>query len=74
MNTNHLDIRIKLLKKGYSLADVARKCDESRQMVYVALTTKGKKRGRYIKIRRTIAEIIGKPPERLWPKTFRKAA
>jgi lambda repressor-like predicted transcriptional regulator len=69
-----LDIRIKLLKKGLSLADVARKCGVDRQMVRYALRAPGRYREtKVLKIREAVAQEIKIPIEKIWRQN-RKAA
>ena len=75
MKQNPLNIRIKLLKKGITYSDVARKCGTSRQLVRFSLLSKGeKKASKCIEIQKTISGLINISPEKLWPKIFKKVA
>ncbi len=56
MNPN--EIRAELIRKGIALADIARMCSCSRQMVWLAVRG-GNGKGKSVIIRKKISELIG---------------
>jgi lambda repressor-like predicted transcriptional regulator len=60
------EIRGELLKHGYTLTDVAKKCKVS--VSYISQTIHQKKRTKGFKIRAVISELINIPEEIIWPK------
>lgn len=58
MKNDLLIIRGKLLQKGYTLADVAKRCKTSRQLVRYALGPAKAIRGEVILIREEVERIL----------------
>jgi lambda repressor-like predicted transcriptional regulator len=64
-----LNIRIKLLRKGRNLSDIARRCEVHRELIRYALRAPGRYREtKVLKIREAIAQEIGLPVEKIWPQ------
>jgi len=77
-----LDIRIKLLRKGKTYADIARECGCHRELVRYSVERQPRyKNTSMIRIQRFIGNLLEKDPNKIWPahkpkrkNHYRKAA
>lgn len=64
------EIKALIVLKGTSISDIARQARVSRQ--WVSMVVNGHKKSK--RIRKAIAQAVGKPVEELWPNGNNKAA
>jgi lambda repressor-like predicted transcriptional regulator len=70
MMNSRVKIKIEMLKKGLSGADIARKENVDRTAIYHVIAGRSKSE----KLRRAIASALGVRVEELWPENNKKAA
>jgi len=64
------EIKICLMQKGVTQADIARRRNVTRSMVWTCIVG----RSRSMHILKEIADAIGKPISEIWPDAFKKSS